>query len=177
MVKDSLERINQWVSRKAPKNKTLSLNRGVPEALLHQLEALIQKKLPQDFKELYLLNNGSGNSNTCGNLFYGMDFNAFDKILEDYNRRVNETRVVALNNADAEINHTNLFNPHWLCLSFGGDPKSLRVDLCPTVKGTYGQVILIDEENKSGVVVARSLDELLEIFANDLESGLYSGDE
>src|SRR5690606_4837857 len=82
-----------------------------------------------------------------------------------------------LKKADKEIDTTNIYNLGWVKFAFDGAHTHLYLDLSPTQRGRYGQIIFIDDEYEIGILVASSTSQLVENFAADLHQGLYHLDE
>ncbi|MBO9700131.1 MAG: SMI1/KNR4 family protein [Sporocytophaga sp.] len=173
-MKSTFEKIEKWLKENADKIIEFSLQEPATEVEIHELERVINKSLPKDFKELYLWHNGLGDNGNFGSLFFGMDFYPIDRILEEYNSKGRYTAEnISLKNADKEIDKTNIYNLDWVKFAFDGSHTSLYLDLKPTNEGKYGQIIFIDDEYEMGILVADSTSELVENFAKDLESNLY----
>ena len=172
-AKNAIARISKWMSVHAEKIAELSLQKGVEESELTELENLTGKKLPPDFRELYLANDGLTENLNHGNYFYGMDFYPIKKIVAEYQKRKSVKKKFELKKTSKEIDGSNIFNPNRLCFGFDGSHTNLLLDLDPTSLGKYGQIIFTDSEYGVGILVAKSTTELLENFADDLEKGLY----
>jgi cell wall assembly regulator SMI1 len=174
MIETGLAAIEEWLRTNAEKIAALSLQKPAIERELQELEKAISKELPQDFKQLYRWHNGLTDDENPGNLFFGMDFFPIDRIISEHCERTEQTQKFALEKADPEIDATNIFNPGWVKFGFDGSHTGLYLDLSPTETGQYGQIIFIDEELETGILVANSTTDLVNNFAKDLENGLYS---
>lgn len=172
MISETFGRITSWLKDNAPKILELSLQSGATDLEIEELESVIGRKLPADFKELYKLHNGLSDDKNFGSLFYGMQFYPIDSIIAKFKQHALSAEV-SLKKQDVEIDPSNMFNPGWICFGFDGAHTSLKLDLVPAEKGNYGQVIFIDDEYEIGILVAGSITELLTNFASDLENGRY----
>lgn len=178
-MKDNFEKIEHWLRNNAVKifNHSLQIPADINE--VNRLQSLLDRKLPDDFKQLYLWHNGLNDEKNFGSLFYGMDFFPIDRIISEYLVRKGnyEIEPIPLEKADPEIDPLNLYNTYWIRFAFDGSHTGLYLDLSPTGKGKYGQVIFIDDEYETGILVAGSTEELVENLKNDLENDFYHLDE
>jgi cell wall assembly regulator SMI1 len=168
-----LLRINVWLRKNARRILNNSLNKGATEIDIDRLQKIVGQVLPVDLVHLYTSYNGMSDDQNIGNFFYGLDFIPLEEVISDVVRR-SSSPIIPLGRADAAIDKKDMLNRDWLLLAHDHSHASLRVDLTPTPLGTVGQVIFIDEEYETGILMARSVDELIKNFANDLESGLYT---
>lgn len=177
-MKQDFEKIENWLKENAQKILTLSLQKPAMAGEINELEKAIGKNLPSDFKALYLWHNGLNDQENFGSLFYGMDFFPVNRIIEEYlyKKEHYASENILLEKADEEIDPTNMYNNNWIKFAFDGSHTSLFIDLAPTDQGNYGQIIFIDDEYGTGILVASSTAELIENFKNDLENNLYQLD-
>ncbi len=176
MLKTSLQIILQSLAELAPRIVEYSLNEGATPEDFENLEMVIKNKLPDDFKELYKTHNGLNDEDNWGNFFYGMPFFSIADIITECEFRSNQSKniaLISLNTFDPQIDGSNIYNLNWLSIGSGSD-CNLFVDLAPSNKGSYGQVIFIDETYRVGILVANSVSELVVNFATDLKNNLYS---
>lgn len=175
MVNDSLTRIAHWLAAHAPRIINENLNPGATESQLANLEGLIGKPLPDDYKDLYRRYNGlDDEGENVGNFFYGLTFIPLAEVEVNYQYRVRATETGPLQKAHFAVKSDRAERPQWLTLGFDGSHVWLCLDLDPAEGGTHGQVILLDEEGETAFVVADSVGALLLDFARDLEAGRYS---
>lgn len=168
----NFNRINNWLNENADKILKCSLQCPADEVSFKELEEIVGKNLPQDFKQLYLWHNGISDIENVGSLFYGMDFLPIEKIIEQHKADSDQTKI-PLCKADSEIEIGGIYNPDWIRFAFDGSHTFLCLDLSPTDKGMMGQIIFIDDEYLIGLLVAKSTFDLVADFANDLENGFY----
>ena len=175
MLDDSLTRIAQWLAAHAPRILNENLNPGATESQLAHLESAIGKPLPDDYKGLYRHYNGlDEEGENAGNFFYGLTFLPLAEVEANYRHWAQATQTGSLQKAHFAIKSDSARRPHWLALGFDNSHAWLCLDLDPAEGGTYGQVILLDEEHETAFVVAESVEALLLDFARDLEAGRYS---
>lgn len=175
----NFEKIETWLKLNAEKIYNHSLCKPATQNEIIELENVIQKTLPHDFKQLYAWHNGLNDSINFGSLFYGMDFYPIERIIAEYVfKKENFTNQnIPLKKADKEIDIANMYNKNWIKFAFDGSRTHLHIDLSPSLYGQSGQIIFIDDEYETGILVAASTTELIANFANDLEQGLYHLDE
>lgn len=176
MMDTSLQIIKQKLTEIAPRIIEFSLNEGATEHDFEQLETLVGKKLPADFKELYKTYNGTNDEENWGNFFYGMTFSSLAEIVANYDFRRQQSESAntrALEKFDHQIESSNVFNSKWIQIGSDGSHCGLFVDLAPGEIGCYGQIIFIDNEYNVGILVANSTSELVDNFAADLKNNLY----
>jgi cell wall assembly regulator SMI1 len=178
-MKQDFEKIENWLKENAQKILNHSLQKPATESEINEVEKTIGKSFPVDFKELYLWHNGLNNQENFGSLFYGMDFFPVNRIVKEYlyKKEHYASENIPLEKADKEIDLTNMYNNDWVKFAFDGSHTGLFIDLAPTSQGHYGQIIFKDDEYGTGILVANSTKELIEIFKNDLENNLYKLDE
>ena len=175
MINDSLTRITHWLAAHAPRILHENLNPGASESQLVNLESVIGKPLPDEYKALYRRYNGLyEEGENLGNFFYGLTFLPLAEVEVNYRFRAQEAATRPLIKAHLAIKSDSARRPHWLTLGFDSSHVWLCVDLDPAEGGTYGQVILLDEEYETAFLVADSVGALLLDFAHDLEAGRYA---
>lgn len=180
MTDNNLTRIIHWLTINAPGIVEFSLNEPATDEAISKLQNLFDKELPKDFINLYKTYNGMNDDENMGNFFHALSLLSIDNIIADKEFRISQSKDLApipLTHFDKEIDGSNVYNPNWVALCFDGSRSYLRIDLSPSDKGTYGQVIFIDGDYNVGLLIANSITELIANFANDLDKGLYSLNE
>ena len=100
-----------------------------------------------------------------------MPFYPIESIISDLESK---TPPYPIKKCSPQINPQNINNSDWLCIAFNGSHVSIRMDLAPSTAGTYGQIILVDEEYGVVFLIAKSVSEFVENFTNDLLNDKYS---
>lgn len=175
-LRQNLEKIEKWLSIHAPKIVQESFNPPATLTQLEQLEKTIQKPIPEDFKTLFLWHNGLNSKSTnTGNLFYGLDFFDIEFVTNNYLEVKNsqEDDFITMENVDSGINPLNHRNPLWIKFGYDWSRCSIALDLNPISPEQYGQIVFIDYDYNAVLLVANSIEELVETFLLDLENGLY----
>jgi cell wall assembly regulator SMI1 len=180
MTDSNLVRIVNWLTANAPRIVEFSLNKPATDEDISKLKNQFDKELPEDLINLYKTYNGMNDEENMGNFFYALPFLAIGEIIADKEFRVSQSKdisQISLTHFDKEIDGTNFYNPNWVALSFDGSRSYLRVDLSPSDKGTYGQIIFVDGDYNVGLLIAKSITELIANFANDIDKGFYTLNE
>lgn len=169
------KKISNWLKSNAPKLAEFSLQPPATKNDVQELENEIGKALPEDFKQLYFWHNGLDDANNLGSLFYGMDFLPIEKIKIEYasRKRTVNPENYPLKKADKGIDATSVLNHDWIMFAFDNSHTALFLDLTPTSEGKYGQIIFIDDEYETGILVANSTAELVSGFYDDLINKRY----
>lgn len=170
------QQIEQWLLQHASKIVTESLKPPARIEQLNQLEEILKKPLPDDFKALYLWHDGmhTDDAKNAGNLFYGLSFFDIDFVRDNYIevRDSQEDELYAID-SDPEINGQNHRNPLWLKFGHDWSRCSIAIDLNPVDPKDYGQVVFIDYDFQAVLVVAPSITALVETFVSDLQQNKY----
>jgi cell wall assembly regulator SMI1 len=180
MIDNNLVRVINWLTTNASRIVEFSLNKPATDEEISKLQSQFDKQLPEDFINLYKTYNGMNDDENMGNFFYAIPFLSIDNIIADKDFRITQSKDISpipLNHFDKEIDGTNFYNPNWVALSFDGSRSYLRLDLAPSDNGTFGQIIFVDGDYNVGLLIAKSITELIANFANDIDKGLYSLNE
>jgi cell wall assembly regulator SMI1 len=180
MADNNLTRIINWLTVNASRIVDLSLNKPATDEEISKLKNISGKELPEDFINLYKTYNGMSDEENMGNFFYALPFLSIDGIIADKEFRISQSKgilPIPLTHFDKEIDGIDFYNPDWIALCFDGARSYLRLDLSPSDKGTYGQIIFVDGDYNVGLLIANSITELIANFANDIDKGLYSLNE
>lgn len=155
----------------------LSLNDGASDEDFAELETVLGFALPDEFKEIYRIHNGSKNENA----FVDGEWLSIQQISTDYTmwKELYDAGDFEEDGEDmgCEPTHSAIksdfwFNPKWIPLtSNGADGK--MIDLDPTPDGKIGQIIHMIHDAYARELIAPSLKAFFEQFANDLENDEY----
>ncbi|MDR2223277.1 MAG: SMI1/KNR4 family protein [Flavobacteriaceae bacterium] len=177
-MEENLKKIETWLLEHANKIAVYSLQSAATVQELKELEEVFGGILPDNFKQLYLWHNGMSNDENMGNLFYGMEFCSLEKVIRYFrDNKSQKQQKYPLQQVDEEIDASDIYNINWIMFGHDGSRTKLYIDLKPTSEGIFGQVIFIDEEAEVGILVANSIEELIEKFVSDLTDGLYDLNE
>ncbi|RZG82730.1 SMI1/KNR4 family protein [Acinetobacter sp. WCHAc060033] len=178
MIQQQLENIQKWLVQHASKIADQSLNPSASISEIEQFEQKLSKRLPEAFKDLYSWHNGMNEAENLGNLFYGMELFSLDRILQ-YRANLADlaNAGLSLEHTDPQINPDNAHNPEWIIFAHDGGRTGLYLDLAPTSQGKVGQIIFVDVDFDVAILVADSIEALVNDFASDLMAGLYELNE
>lgn len=178
MIQQQLENIQKWLAQHAAKIANQSLNPSASSSEIEQFEQRLSKHLPDDFKHLYSWHNGMNEAENLGNLFYGMELFSLDHILQ-YRANLADlaNAGLSLEHTDPQINPDNTHNPDWIIFAHDGGRTGLYLDLAPTSQGKVGQIIFVDVDFDVAILVADSIEALVNDFASDLQADLYALNE
>ncbi len=170
-LKQSWLEINSWLEKEAPKIKQ-TLNPPATEGELDKLRTVVDTLLPSDLISLYSIHNGMDNEKTA-NLVYGIPFLSIqDSIREILN--YNTLDPEELFYADIGIDKKYIFSKYRIPIGSDSGTCLLCVDLKPTDQGLVGQVILLDYERNTALVISKSVSEMYYLFSEHLKAGEYS---
>lgn len=171
-LEKSWSRIHAWLGSNA--NQILESLQGPANiAEINQLGELAGTTLPQQLIEFYSIHNGI-NPDCCANLIYGINFIPVANTIEQISYYKSLNCQQPLKYADPEINSAYTFGKKRVPIADDSGTCLLCVDLDPSENGILGQIILLDYDSSAALKLANSVEELLEKFAEDLESGKYT---
>lgn len=155
----------------------LSFNDGASDEDFKRLEEVLGFGLPDAFKAVYHIHNGSDNA---GN-FIDENWLTIDGIISEYTvwktlyeeGCFDEDGVDIGCEPDDGIQSNFWFNPKWIPLTANGCGDGKMMDLDPTSDGTVGQIIQMWHDDPSRTLEAVSLMAFFEKFAQDLENDQY----
>ncbi|MDI9858020.1 SMI1/KNR4 family protein [Flectobacillus roseus] len=179
MLQKNLQRVTDWYTENVPRIVKYGLQKPVSDYQISKLQKLVGKELPQDFIALYKTYNGININKNLENFFFGLKFNSIARVIDirksliDYLPTIQNTYDLTVHYCDERIDDSNIHNPDWLEIGNDNSRCTLLLDLSPSASGTYGQIIFRDFESDICIWVADSISELVSIFADDLEKGLY----
>lgn len=156
----------------------LSFNEGASEEDFAKLEKVLGFALPDDFKEIYRIHDGADVEGVFVDTFWC----SIDVVMSEYQVWHDLYEAGDFLEAgkdmgcepDDGIKSDFWFNPKWIPLTGNGCGDGKMIDLDPSETGTAGQIIQMWHDDPSREVVALSLKELFEQFAQDLENDEYA---
>lgn len=157
----------------------LSFNDGASDGDFKKLETTLGLKLPDDFKEVYRIHNGSDIEGNFVDIFWlsidGIinDYQVWKEVFDEGHFLDDEGRDIGCEPKHHAIKADFHFNPKWLPISANGCGDGKMMDLDPTPDGSIGQIIQMWHDEPSRTLEALSLKALFEKFAQDLENDRY----
>ena len=163
--------INPWEAyKKAIQSKFPSilnqLNAPATDEQITELEAKIGLLLPEQFKQLYKINNGEKQEKLCG-ILLGFHLYSLEDILREWTawKEVREELSEADLNDMSECATSAPLNyiqkrysiPQWIPLCGDSGGNHIGLDLAPDSWGTPGQIITFGRDEDDKIVVAKDL--------------------
>ena len=159
------------------------LNDGCNLEQFLEVEDEIGLKLPQSFKDFYLIHNGQKDEDYFG-LFYGVSLLPLNKILEEmrvWNGIINEYGEEGMKEnfdyGQVSFNPDKLkaqyANKKWIPFAIICDNCYLGLDFDPETNGIVGQVINFGREEEQKAVLANSFEEFIDWYIQEIERGNY----
>jgi cell wall assembly regulator SMI1 len=177
------EAYQQLVNCALLKIPDLSVEQNAPatQAAISDLEKLINKKLPQQFVELYLITDGHASNSV--RLFNGLRLLSIAEISQLWLSMqeikasgaflIDSKEILA--DADAKIKN-EWWNECWLPITDNMSGDYTALDLNPNTTGTYGQIIEYWHDPSFRNVLADSLKTWVENAAEKIKNNLAKYD-
>jgi cell wall assembly regulator SMI1 len=170
------ERIEAWLAGHAP-HILRNLRKGASSVALAKLEAQIQKTLPEAVRAFYAVHDGQRSVCPMG-LFYSLQFMPLARVKES--QRI-WASLVDMNDEMARVMRSSpeghikpvYANPLWIPFADDQSGNHLGIDLDPGAAGVEGQVIVFGRDENCKRLVARSFEEFVNTFVQQLEGGNF----
>lgn len=143
------------------------LNPAADNAKIDKLESISSKKIPEDFRKLYLSHNGEGKK--IFGLMAGFRWMDIDSVIREWSS-LQESAYDITSDKVGLIEEGN-FKKGWIPFAEDCGGSFLVMDLEPGVKGNYGQIITIDRNLDISYVISESLSMFFEFIENSLKEG------
>lgn len=143
------------------------LNTPANEEMLKEVEEIARTKLPQEFKNLYLIHNGETESVVYGSMLgmRWMDIQSIKNQIEYIEK--SDFRMIDDN---MRIMKVGEYKREWIPFAEDFQGRYLALDLNPDINGKYGQVIVINVEKNDGYLIADSFDDFLDVILEKFNS-------
>lgn len=151
------------------------LNKGAEQQDFDKLQNSIKKDLPSDFVELYQIHNGQMLENG-GGLINGEQLLPIEIIIEELNiwQELLNSNTFADMQSKADEQIINVWwSQYWIPITSDGAGNHYCLDLDPSDKGTYGQIIRVWHDSPHRAFVSESLTSWLNNFLNEINERLY----
>ena len=157
---------------------------GVTDIEVWNLEKLIKAKLPIDFINFYKIHNGQKTKSAA--LIEREELLSFERIETQWKAWASllDSKILEeKNNYYSSITSDNgvkkeWWNFLWIPITYDGNGNHFCLDLSPTKKGRYGQIIRVWHDDCEREVVANSFKEWITDYKDKLINGqfVYSED-
>lgn len=153
-----------------------TLQPGVPDIQISEIEEFLSVKFPDDIKSLYRILNGQSDCNI--GLINGYEFLSLDRIKEEWSiwKNLLDSGTFQDENgndigSEADPGIRNVWwCPKWIPLTSDGSGNHNCLDLNPAEGGIYGQIITMLHDDVERKIVAPGIKMWLQQYAQRLES-------
>lgn len=158
------------VNKKLPDIKE-RLNGGCEDATLAELEQLVGAKLPSEFIALYKRFDGEVNSIITG-FIGGFDFLPLEKVIEEtkFFKSLTDDKLEIV--GTEAIMQSKVKVQNWIPFAFDSSRAYLAIDLSPSEKGKWGQVVTADWDYNECHLFADSLEQLFDKMTIWMDKGI-----
>jgi len=172
-MKETWTKIENWLKiNAAPVYE--SLNEGASDEDFEELEDLINKKLTENFKAFYRIHNGQ--TPMSEGLIDGEELLCISRIMEEWEvwKELDDRGVFddSVSEADKGVRE-DWWNPFWIPITYDGSGNHYCLDLSPDEGGKKGQIIRIWHDSAERELIASSLEEWMNDYADGLEEGSF----
>lgn len=175
-IQASWNRIETWLKQYAPEEFS-SLEPGATDQDIQQAETALGITLPEEVRASYHLHNGGAHIADPGSHFL-WELQCLEDIVDDWNtsRKIDHGLLVPILPEDQV--QPRQWDLHWIPLLSDPGFGCLCLDLAPGPAGQGGQIVEVIWENPDPrPVIAASFQELLHLYAEQLEAGEYTWNE
>ena len=156
-----------------------TLQSGVSDEQIQELEEFLSIKLPEDVKSSYRIHNGQIGYD-CG-LMEASEFLSLERIKNEWivwkellDSGTFQREDGQDQGSEPEKGICNVWwSPQWIPLTYDGCGNHYCLDLNPSEEGTMGQIITMWHDDPERKIVAASFQAWLEKYAEGLESGQF----
>lgn len=173
-MKQYWDRIKAWLEKEKLVNEIV-LNKGVSTKEIHELEALIEAKLPKDFTAFYKIYNGQLWEDGVTELIQDEDelpeiLLSFEEIIREWKIWVdlfNNNVFEYPSNPSSPNIKSDWYNRYWIPFTSDGCGNHLCLDLDPAKGGVKGQVIRLIHDDEERTLIAHSFTEWIDAFISE----------
>lgn len=108
------------------------------------------------------------------NLFFSLPFISLENAITQIKNYAEPNDGAILKYAGPGIKNSFTFSPKRIPVGYDSGVCLICIDLYPDLGGKNGQVILVDYDYLVAIKLAKSTEELVAKFSEDLEAGKYS---
>lgn len=167
-----------WLKQNLPQY-AIYLNKPADELDFKMLQKEIDLELPNDLKQIYLINNGDHTNKIKQQVhmgcFLGFEFLSIERIIEEFKswddiRKMDWSDFYGSSTPKGAIK-INYVNSKWLPILKDGASNYIGIDYDPDLKGKIGQVINFGRDEDHKFVIANSFTEFMKIIINEKKVG------
>lgn len=175
MENDPITRIENWLLQNHPKG-VKAFGNPATELQIARAESKMEIKFPKYVREFFLRHNGA-RGDSEGLPLYGYEWLSLKRIQEEWGFWKGLLDGGSFDGTQSDGDGTTVrrdwWNRAWIPLTHSGSGDHLCLDLAPGRTGKKGQIIRFWHDDGSRNVLAKSFAEILQKYAEDLESGKY----
>ena len=163
--------IEAWLADNAP-GVLSSLGPPASEMDIDLAEIALSVKFPADFRESYLVHNGSHPKGQF--LFPSGEFLSLNRMVSEWTvwkELVDDGTFRGDESEPARCIHNDWFNIRWIPFTYDGAGNHYCLDLAPSAWGTNGQIITMWHDAPERELLASSFRDYLELLFEKLQSG------
>ncbi|MGA7730174.1 MAG: SMI1/KNR4 family protein [Chloroflexia bacterium] len=176
-MKETWDRIEKWLVANSPK-ALAGLNPGCGEDAIEKLEAILGVELPEDFRASYKIHNGQEYDSPW--MIGGKELMSLERIEIEWS-----SMLELLDGGDFDglkslaegPMRNDWWNRAWVPITYDGAGNYFCMDLDPAPGGNRGQLVRFWHDANDRNVIAPSFGDWLRQYADDLEAGVYIGNE
>ncbi|WP_224996857.1 SMI1/KNR4 family protein [Cesiribacter sp. SM1] len=180
---NALNMDTDWKTYKSNIESTLPiyferLKEGADLEKIHQLESNLSIKLPEDFFEIYLENNGEDSEWFVGGVMCGMRMLSLEEIEKEWKSlKAIEDEFSFNSNWTGDIVPKGAikrksFDYKWIPIFSDNNGNYIGIDLSPDLEGQKGQIINFGTDEHAHCVFANSLNDFLGLINKQFENGV-----
>jgi cell wall assembly regulator SMI1 len=179
-MREEWKHLESWFSANWPEIIP-DLTPGCDPGDFEKIESEIGVRLPDSFKEFYMIHDGQKAADHIG-MFYGASLLPLAKILEQWriwaaviDEYGNEQMQALFDQYQASLLPAKVramyANKKWIPFAVIWDSNYIGLDFDPESEGSVGQVINFGREEEQKSVLSHSFDGFIERFIGELEKG------
>ena len=153
------------------------LSKGSDKTSIQALQNKLNIELPDEFKDLYLENNGEDTLWFAGGAMCGMKILTLKEIEKEWLMLNSLENKFQFNSKWRGSIHPSMairkeaFNKKWIPVFSDRNGNYLGIDLAPDVNGKMGQIINFGRDENNHYIFANSLHDFIALINHQIENG------